>query len=197
MRSSPGGLRPSDAKAEGVFLLPMYYFFMSLIYGRGNERSEAEGLVTVREYLNLGRSSWRGIRELQNGAGLKTSWLRMDSNKSSGVRLHEEAGTLVPGGGASAPAVSLNGYRERFFDGVTAAGTMGKGPIGFQNHNQSLFQVPLGFGQCAALGIYTGNFFYGGDVPLAVFHVDRCELTNHVSSISVLMPTGNAPAALP
>jgi len=199
MRPSTGVLRPDDTETGGFSPSPRRYFFAPYIRargGRGAPVSRLRGLVTVRECLNLGRSSWRGIRELQNGEGLKTSYQKKDSNKSNVSRPRGEAGTLVPAGGVPVPAVSLNGYREGFFDGVTAVGAMSKGSIGFQNHDQSLFQIPFSFSQRSTLSIDPGNFFHGGDIPLAVFHVDRCELTNHDLSIPVLTRTGNAAEAL-
>jgi len=112
-------------------------------------------------------------------------FLRKDSSKSSAVHLHGKADTHSLSDGESAPGVSLNRYGEGFLDDVTAMGTVGEGAIGFQDHNQSFFQIPFGFSQRSPLGIDTRDLFDGGDVPLAALYVDCGELSDHGLSITV------------
>ena len=56
---------------------------------------------------------------------------------------------------------------------------MREGAVGFEDHDQSFFEVPFGFGQRSALRVDAGNFFDVGRVPLVLFEIDRGKLSNH------------------
>ncbi len=72
--------------------------------------------------MNLGVARYRG--------SLTRGWI---PNRSNDDRLREATNTLAPEDGATDPFASLDGYRERLFNGVAAMRTVGDGLVGLQN----------------------------------------------------------------
>lgn len=61
---------------------------------------------------------------------------------------------------------------------------VGNRAVGFQNHDQSFFQILLGFRQGPPLCIHTGHFLDVAEVPFAAFHINSRKLCDHVGSLS-------------